>query len=256
MSIGRQKLLPVAVIVALMPSCEKVPLTAPAGSSVFLQANPPFVIANGGQSVVTALVVEPAGTLVPDGTECLFLTTLGRIDEKGKTVDGVARVYFVSDARSGTAIVTAICGAPAPAATTATSDGDTTSTTTTASGSGSATTEIQVGSALPKEVVVGADPQRITPPQRSTIIANVYDAYGNPVQNVPVVFRITGVDDGGSGILQESLASGGAQRFTDSNGQSFDTLHTSEPVGGTQKTVTIEARTSNQEWDTVEVMIN
>ena len=35
---------------SLTATCDKVPLTAPAGSTIFLQANPPFVVANGGQS--------------------------------------------------------------------------------------------------------------------------------------------------------------------------------------------------------------
>ena len=46
---------------------------------------PEFVIANGGVSVVTAILVEPAGTFVPDGTEVFFFTDLGRVDASGKT---------------------------------------------------------------------------------------------------------------------------------------------------------------------------
>ena len=87
-----------------------MPLTAPDGSTIFLQANPTFVVANGGIAVVTAVVVEPAGTFVPDGTEVTFLSTLGRVDQIGKTVNGLARVNFVSDSRSGTATITAFSG--------------------------------------------------------------------------------------------------------------------------------------------------
>ena len=101
----------------LMPACESVPLTAAPGTSLTLIANPEFVIANGGISVVTAILVEPAGTFVPDGVEVFFFTNLGRVDASGKTVNGVARVNFVSDARSGEATVTAISGGPAPAPT-------------------------------------------------------------------------------------------------------------------------------------------
>jgi hypothetical protein len=99
-----------AVAVIALASCEAAPLTAPNGSTLFLQVNPPFVIANGGVAVVTAVVTEPAGTLVPDGTEVLFFSNLGRIDPVGKTVRGVAAVNFVSDARSGIVTVTAISG--------------------------------------------------------------------------------------------------------------------------------------------------
>src|SRR5262249_34829172 len=80
-----------------MPACESVPLTAAPGTSMSLIANPEFVIANGGTSVVTAILVEPAGTFVPNGTEVFFFTNLGRVDASGKTVNGVARVNFVSD---------------------------------------------------------------------------------------------------------------------------------------------------------------
>ncbi len=61
------------------------------------------MVANGGISVLSAILVEPAGTFVPDGTEVFFFTNLGRVDEVGKTRNGVARVNFVSDARSGSA---------------------------------------------------------------------------------------------------------------------------------------------------------
>jgi len=40
------------------------------------------------------VVTEPAGTLVPDGTEVLFFTTLGRIDPVGKTVRGAVEAGF------------------------------------------------------------------------------------------------------------------------------------------------------------------
>ena len=97
-------------------SCEVPPLMAP-GSSITVFANPQFIVANGGVSVVTALLVEPAGTLVPDGTVVYFLTNLGRVDPQGKTKDGLARVNFVSDSRSGRATIQAFSGGAAPAPT-------------------------------------------------------------------------------------------------------------------------------------------
>jgi hypothetical protein len=266
--------------------CERVPLTAPAGSSIYLQANPRFVPANGGRSVVTALVVEPAGTLVPDGTQVLFLTDLGTIDERGETVDGVARVYFVSDARSGTATVTAMSGGPAvtpsaspsasPAAGTIPSVGLRASAVSApvaaaaANSTGQAQITIEVGAKLPTRVVVGADPQRITSPRWATIVANVYDDSGNPVQNVPVIFKIDSVTDGTTtttttttttvsvtaSSLEESLESGGAPRYTDSSGQAFDTLYTTAPSGGIQKLVVVSATTSNGVTGQVTVAID
>ena len=83
-----------------------------------------------------------------------------------------------------------------------------------------------------------ADPQRITSPRQSAITANVFDDKGNPVQNVPVIFSLEATT-----TLQETLDSGGAPQFTDSNGQAFDTLRTKAPVG-VPKTVKVTATTA------------
>jgi hypothetical protein len=222
-------------------ACESVPLTAAPGTSMTLIANPTFVIANGGVSVVTAILVEPVGTFVPDGTEVFFFTDLGRVDSSGKTVNGVARVNFVADARSGQATITAISGGPAPAASPGTGGG---------TGTGSASVKISIGSTLPARVLVAANPQRITSPRQSTITATVFDQFGNPVQNVPVAFSLSG------SLIEETLASGGAPIFTDSNGQARDTLVTNAPAGGLQKTVTVAATTANGIEGSVTVFVD
>jgi hypothetical protein len=231
-----------------------------------LTANPEFVIANGGVSVVTAILVEPAGTFVPDGTEVFFFTNLGRVDASGKTRNGVTRVNFVSDSRSGEATVTGVSGGPAPApsptATPASSlDG------VTASGAGiraapalaaagaaaaenTAQVKITIGSALPELVVVTADPPILDNARSATIVANVFDPRGNPVQNVPVIFSLSGEP------LQEVLDSGGAPRHTDSSGRAFDTLTTRAPRGTSQKTVTVTATVPNGSSGTVLVAVN
>jgi hypothetical protein len=235
---SRWKLVGVAALAAaaaVAAACEKVPLTAAPGSSLTLIANPTFVPANGGRSLVTAILVEPAGTFVPDGTEVFFFTNLGQVQESGKTVNGVARVYFVADSRSGTATVTAISGGPAPAPSASASPGTGGGASGSSSGTGNDTVDIAVGSALPARVVVTADPQRITSSRQSSIVATVYDEFGNPVQNVPVSFSLSGT------LIEETLDSGGAPRFTDSSGQAFDTLRTRAPVGGAQKSVTVTA---------------
>jgi len=205
-------------------SCESVPLTAAPGTSMTLIANPTFVPANGGTSIVTAILVEPAGTFVPDGTVVFFFTDLGRLEpDQAKTKDGVARVNFVADSRSGNATVTAVSGGSAPGG---------------GSGAGNTTVPITVGGALPKRLIVAASPARITSPRYTTIVATVYDDFGNPVQNVPVIFTVKPVGTGA--VLEETLESGGAPRYTDSNGQAFDTLVTRAPLT-TQKTVAVTA---------------
>ena len=248
---SKLRLLPAALLALSAVTCEEAPLTAPVGSSIFLVANPTFVMANGGVSVVTAVVTEPAGTFVPDGTEVYFFTNLGRIDSPGLTVRGQARVNFVADSRSGEATVTAISGGPAPVKT---GDGNGSSTTT--GGTGSAEVKIGVGTKLPELVVVGANPQRITSSRQSTLSANVFDQSGNPVQNVPVVFSITVDATGNSGLIEETLDSGGSPRFTDSNGQAFDVLRTRAPAGGIQKQVTVTATAANGKSGTIVVFID
>jgi hypothetical protein len=251
-----------AGLALLAVTCEKVPMTAPAGTSMFLQCNPCFVPANGGTSVVTALLTEPAGTLVPDGTIVLFLTTLGRIDAQGASHNGLVKVNFVSDARSGTATINAYSGgppAPAPSASPTPSNDASFSASAhvgqsaggdiareeTGSGVGTAKITITIGGALPARLVVVANPQRITSPRQSSIVATVYDAVGNPVQNVPVIFSLVPDTTVGGAPVEETLDSGGAPRFTDSNGQAFDTLRTRAPVGGIQKIVTVAAIAPN-----------
>jgi hypothetical protein len=228
------RLLLALLALGVLAACEKVPLMSPDGSQILLQANPTFVAANGGRSVVTAVLTELPGTFVPDGTVVFFFTNLGQMEGSAQTVNGIARVYFVADSRSGQACVKAYSGGAAPAAECTTAS-DTTSGTTAA---GSAWVQISVGSALPELVILTADPPRITSPRHATIIANVYDGSGNPVQNVPVIFTI----EVASGIaLEETLDSGGAPRYTDSNGQAFDTLRTRRLPAASPKTVTVNA---------------
>jgi hypothetical protein len=175
-------------------------------------------------------VTEPAGTLVPDGTEVNFFTTLGRIDLVGKTVRGIASVNFISDSRSGRATVTALSGG--------------------ATGGTNPTVEIGIGSALPVRVNVVCDPQRITVPRNCRLQATVFDEFGNAVQNVPVSFSIDGA------LVEETLDSGGALLYTNSNGQVTDVLRTGAPIGLGQKTVTVTATTANGITGTTTVFVD
>jgi hypothetical protein len=213
----------VALLVLATVTCGEAPMTAPPGSTLAVFANPTFIVANGGVSVISASVIEPAGTTAPDGTVVLFFTSLGQIPPQGETKAGVARVNLVADSRSGPAQVTAT------------------------SGDQTATVDLSIGSALPARVLVSADPAVMRSNAWSNITANVFDENGNPVANVPVVFSVTG--------STETLDSGGRQLFTDTNGQVFDVLRSQLPLSQVGS-ATVTATTANGISGSVKVNIN
>jgi len=268
-----------AGLALLMPACEAVPLTAAPGTSMTLIANPEFVIANGGISVLTAILVEPAGTFVPDGTEVLFFTNLGRIQEQGKTNDGVARVNLISDSRSGTATVSAFSGGGGGTTPPPTTPTTTTLTTAPVNSTGphevstmgtsggtrlgavaaSESVEVIIGSARPARVVVTANPIRLTSSRSSEIVANVFDADGNPIANVPVIFSVTPTpppqgQPGRTGT--ETMDSGGTPVFTDTNGRASDVMRTRYPREAVPVTATVTATVPNGISGSVIVVIN
>ena len=189
--------LAVVALAFVVATCASVPMTALGGHDHLPPVQPAVRGGERRTSVVTALLTEPAGTLAPDGTVVFFLTTLGRIDEQGKTRDGIARVNFVADSRSGTATVTAWSGgrlpAPAPSASAtpaafapgsvhAAADLSAKALTGVAadptnSGIGTTSITIDIGSALPAAIVVTANPPFLTTSRQSTITANVFDKH-------------------------------------------------------------------------------
>lgn len=204
-------------------TCNQAILTAPQDAALTLIANPEFIPANGGVSVISALVNLKDGRPVADGTVVQFFTNLGKIDEQGKTNDGVARVNLVSDARSGKATVTAV------------------------SGGVSKTQDVNIGGVLPKQIILTADPQRLVDRRASHIVATLLDENGNPVANVGVIFTVTG-----KGVTpspspaptpppaeQELMDSRGNPVFTNNDGRAEDFMRTSFPFGSTQRTVAV-----------------
>jgi hypothetical protein len=250
-------------------SCNPALLLAPPGATLKLLANPPSIAAHGGVSEITALIMESTGVPAADGTVVQFFTDLGRVQEQGRTNDGVARIKLVSDSRSGTAQVTAISGA--------TSD----------------KVSVAIGSVRPRRIIVNAVPSRIVDSRSAHIIATVLDDAGNPIPNIPVFFFV-GSSTGGSptptpapastptptpaptatpsgptptpggptpsptpssptptpgpsGPLPpptagERMDSSGNPVFTDNNGRAEDVLHTSAAFDATPFIVTIVAR--------------
>ena len=180
------------VLLGALAGCAGVLFTAPPGSTCSLIANPPFVASDGGVSDITALVIEPAGTTVADGTVILFFADIGLIDRQAKTKDGLAHVKFISDSRSGVAHISAICGGSAPAAAPSTSPSASPAPAPGGGGgNGSATVNVTVGNARVKAVaLVRADPPRITVSNSTHVFARVIDESGNGIPNVPVQFVV------------------------------------------------------------------
>src|ERR1044071_3162977 len=81
--ISRQTRLGGAFVLALaqlaVVACDKMPLSAPTGSTVTVRAAE-TVLGTGGSTDVTAYVSEQAGTPVQNGTVVRFTTNLGRVD--------------------------------------------------------------------------------------------------------------------------------------------------------------------------------
>jgi hypothetical protein len=230
----------IALVTAM--SCNPVIMVAPPGSTLQLVANPRFISAHGGVSEIAAIVMKSTGVPVADGTVVQFFTTLGRIEEQGKTNDGVARVKLVSDSRSGTANVSAFSGGGSITQPTATATGTATSTpigTATATvpppsggGGGGVTSnniEVVIGNTNVSRVLVNAVPSRITTGlRRVSIVATAFDSAGNPIAQVPIFFRVE------SNRNTEFMDSSGNPVFTDNNGRAEDFLQTrADPALGT-----------------------
>lgn len=243
-------------------TCHQALFTAPPGTTIELIANPTFIPANTGISVITAILTETTGTPVADGVVVQCFTDLGRVDPEGRTNDGVAKVNLYADSRSGTATVQCISGGPAsggntpsPTPTPPPSSLTTSSVVQTkaASAAQAATATVTIGSANPTSMFVTANPQRITTPRYTTIAANVFAANGNPVANVPVFFTIDLTSDP---ILQESLDSAGSPRYTDNNGRAVDILRTAYDPAEHPKTISVLANVPGSVQGSVPVIIN
>jgi hypothetical protein len=220
----------VAALLALtLPTCNQAIMTAPPGSEMTMFINPDIISSNGGVAVVSVLIMEATGTVVADGTVVQFFTTLGMIDEQGKTNDGVARVNLRANGRSGVADITAVSGggaAPPTPTTTTTTTLVSSRNVTGGSGGADAAGSVTIGNFGAASVLVTADPSRLTTSRSSQVTATVFDSDGNPLPGVPVYFSVS---VGGETNFVES---GGRPKFTDSNGQAFDVFRTRNTLQG------------------------
>lgn len=170
-----------------------------------MTVNPSFIAANGDTATVSVIIIEPAGTPVPDGTVVQFFTTLGKIQEQAKTNDGVARVKLISDANSGTAEITAFSGGVTTAA-----------------------KSVTVGATRPASVRLAAIDPVIDLKTGKTIAsfrATVLDDKGNPVSGVLV--RFTSADPAQDKILET------ADTPTNNSGEAIGRVQTTRTTSGT-----------------------
>jgi hypothetical protein len=248
----------VALVVSIPFACAPSLMLAPPGSSLSLFVNPDTIPAHGGIAVVSALVMDATGNPVADGTVVQFFCSLGRIDERAKTNDGVARVNFVSDSRSGKARITAISGGAASGGSSGAATPGASATAPPSSGGGGASgfVDVTIGNAGATRIIVTAEPPRISTSIRRwvAIRATVLDVNGNPVPNVPVYFSVgtgsatptpTGTASSpGTGFSgNERMSSGGTPQHTDNNGVAEDIMTTIAEAGGAPYSVVVTAQT-------------
>ena len=188
----------------LSASCEKVPLLAPAGSSITLVASATTLPINGSTDVIAQLL-ESGGVPPHSGTRVTFTTNLGRFvpSEADTDVGGRAIVKFVAGTTSGVASITALSGGTAITAANA--------------------VKIQIGAAAVGNVSLAANPTTLPSSGGTTdITASVNDTSGNALPGVPVTFSIdtSTTTSSGAGTLNPSVVT------TDANGRATTQLTT------------------------------
>src|SRR5262245_36985127 len=114
---SRNPLVWVALAAAIVgvARCDKVPLLAPALTTITLSSSS-LVVQSNGTAEVSATLLEQAGTAVQNGTSVTFSTTLGTLSPMtARTVNGVATTQFIANGQSGVAEIRAVSGPAKPA---------------------------------------------------------------------------------------------------------------------------------------------
>lgn len=154
-------------VVALAISCDKVPLTAPTGSTITISIDRTVLPLNG-QAKVSAIVTEAGGTPPHDGTTVTFSSTIGNmVPVEAQTINGVATSILNAGSVSGKGTIKAFSGGAV-----------------TATGA-----EITIGAAAATTIAVSATPSSVSQSGGTvTVAALVLDASGNPLPGVNVNF--------------------------------------------------------------------
>jgi hypothetical protein len=199
-----------ALPLALVAACDKVPLFAPTGTVITLLPATTTVSLNSEVTIIATAIENGqapssgagsgttttrtgSGTPVQNGTLITFTTTIGRIEpSEARTHNGQVTVKLITGSTSGTATVTAYSG-----------------------GASAQITNLKIGTAAVKTVSVTTAPQSLGSSGGSTqVVATVVDEGGSPIGGVPVTFSTD------KGSISPSTA------VTDNNGNATATLTT------------------------------
>ena len=194
-------------MLAVCAGCESASLVAPTQSTLTLVVAD-GTIPSGGSTMVTARVVEAAGTAVHDGTVVSFSATLGSVyPEEAATVRGRATATYTAGRQSGVAEIRAFSGDAI-----------------------SEVVEVTVGAAAVGSVHLTATPASLPPSGgRAELAAAVLDTDQNPLPGVRVVFAAS------TGALRASAVT------TDGGGMARTVLTTTTTAEVTAAAAGIEA---------------
>jgi len=212
-SLRLSHLVAVCAILVLV-ACEKVPLTAPTGSTITLSVDK-TAIPIGGTATVSAVVTEAGNTAAHNGTMVTFSGGFGTFSpQQVPTSGGVARTTYTGTT-SGIARIKAFSGGAAT------------------EGEG---IEVRVGGAAAERITVRAEPATLTATGGTvTVVANVQDAAGGILPNTPVNFS---TDNGTLGANTVSTDASGEARVQLSTTK---TSIVTAAVGTKTATITITA---------------
>ncbi len=160
----------------LLGACDRLPLFAPSESAISLSAAT-RILALGGATEITAVILEKGGQPVQNGTTVRFTTSLGRVDPiEVQTRNGLAITTFYAGDSSGTAEVRATSGSAG-------------SGTVAQGATATNLLTFTIGAAATETVSIRANPSSV-PATGGTVdvIALVLAANGSPVTGVPVTF--------------------------------------------------------------------
>ncbi len=174
--------------------CDKAQLLAPTQSTISVTAASKLLASNG-ETEISAVVVEQAGTPVQNGTTVRFTTNLGRVEPvETQTRNGLAMTRFFASNSSGVARITASSGA---------ASGGTGNTNV---------VEITVGAAAVNTISVRANPGSIGPTGGTVeLIATVVGENGQALPGVVVTFNS---DQGSLSSNTAVTGAGGEARVT------------------------------------------